>query len=425
MNDTPKTDAHLVPTFDLIIIGAGAAGIFAGIQAKMLAPKRSVLILEATQHPLAKVKISGGGRCNVTHNSADLAYLLAHYPRGHKELASVLTRWMPQDTMDWFTQHGVPLKTEADGRVFPVSDNSQSIVDCLMGQLHQRGVLLYTNQRVGAIAYQPDQGFTITTQHTTFRAKTLLLATGGSPKLWQVISQPAPNGLGQAIVAPVPSLFTFNCKHPLLTDLAGVSVNHVALTLDNPKQAQHGPLMITHWGLSGPAVLKSSAVYARLLADCQYQHPFSIDFCPDLSWPQVEALLTEAKQVHAQKLLKTICPFPIPKRYWERLLQTLGFDVGQAVWASLNKAGIANIAQALKRQAFTLTGKGVFKDEFVTAGGVARKGVNFKTMASKHNPALFFAGEVLDVDGLTGGFNFQHAWASATIAAQGVASTQW
>jgi predicted Rossmann fold flavoprotein len=404
--------------FDALVIGGGAAGVFAAIGLKQHLPQQRIALLEAGSQPLAKVKISGGGRCNVTHHTADLPYLLAHYPRGQKELASVFRRWMPQDTMAWFAQRGVALKTEADGRVFPVSDCSQTIINCLLGELRALSVPLLTRQTVVSLAPGPDGSWQVQAAGLSqpYTARAVLVASGGNPRLWQLLAR-----LGQPTVDAVPSLFTFCVKaHPLLSGRAGLSFpNVLGYVDDQKKRTQQGPLLITHWGLSGPVVLKLSAWEARSLHAHGYQTRLTVDFCPDTSWEDLGRVWADMKAQHPKKQLASVCPIPgLPRRYWEGLVTML--DAQGTLWAQASKQQLETLTQHLKRQCFDVSGKGVFKEEFVTAGGVARPGVDFKTMHSRLLPGLFFAGEVLDVDGLTGGFNFQNAWATGKVAADGM-----
>lgn len=404
------------------VIGAGAAGCFGAIQAALAGAE--VTVWEAGPEPLAKVRISGGGRCNVTHHCFDPAQLVQNYPRGGKALRGAFTRFQPQDTVAWFQQHGVLLKTEADGRMFPVTDDSGTIVNCLLQAAQQAGVRLKTRSPVVQVRQTP-AGFELglksanpTDSGSIQFAHRVLLATGSSPQGHRLA-----RSLGHSIELPVPSLFTFNVPDPALHTLSGLAVDSVRLKLTGAQKplTQTGPLLITHWGFSGPAILKLSAWGARLLYEQRYQATLQINWLPTLSQEQVRAELLQAKATWGKRGIATGSPLPLPKRLWQYLVERSGIDP-ELTWAHLSKAALTQLVQQLTQGQYAIAGKGVFKDEFVTCGGVRLKEVNFKTLESRICPGLYFAGEILDIDGLTGGFNFQSAWTTGWLAGNAIAN---
>ncbi len=414
----------------VIIAGGGAAGYFAAIACAEANPACAVTLYEATAHPLAKVEVSGGGRCNVTHACFEPRELVRHYPHGGRELLGAFHRWQPRDTVAWFEQRGVPLKTEADGRMFPVTDDSQTIMDCLQGAAQKAGVRVLLRTGIKAVE-KTAPGFQITlTTGETVRCDRLLLATGGqkSNAGFEIARQ-----LGHAIEPPVPSLFTFHIKDPRLADLAGVSVEDAATAvrgtapvdkLRAPSRVEgleaRGPLLVTHWGLSGPAVLKLSAWGARALHDCGYKFTLRVDWAPGFSAEALRTALDKARAAHPKKQIGTWCPAGLPLRLWAKLLGAAGIaPVTQ--WAVVPGAALRVLAGQVGAGEFTVEGKSMFKEEFVTCGGVRLAEVDFKTMESRLVPGLHFAGEVLDVDGLTGGFNFQAAWTGGWLAGRAMA----
>ncbi len=401
-------------TFETVIVGGGAAGFFGGLRLRALAPRASILVLESAARPQGKVLISGGGRCNVTHDLNDLEGLLEFYPRGGPALASILRRFMPADTVKWFESHGVKLKTEADGRMFPVTDRSQSIVDCLLKQAARSGLEVRSGDPVKSIALSPE-GYLVQSKSGLFSCRTVLLASGSSPAGYRWAT-----ALGHDLIAPVPSLFSFKVDSPLLQGLAGVSLSRsrASLLLD-PPITQEGPLLVTHWGLSGPAILKLSAWGARVLADCSWRCPLSLDLVPDHTGAELRRLLLGQKQGGRHQLGNP--PLELPRSLWRAVLKG-GELEPQRVWAEASNRALGCLAERLKDWRFEIVGRGVFKDEFVTAGGVPLEQVQLKTLESRRSPGLFLAGEILNVDGLTGGFNFQSAWASGWVAGQGIAA---
>lgn len=394
---------------DVLVVGGGAAGFFAAINIAMHS-KLNVTILEKSTQVLSKVKISGGGRCNVTHAEFIPNELAKHYPRGERELKGPFHTFMSGDVFEWFDRHGVPLKIEEDGRVFPETDDSQTIIDCFTQLAAQHGVKVLLSQAVKTIEKDENE-FMVTTTKGVFQAQYLLVATGSSVGMWKTLSS-----LQHTIVKPVPSLFTFNFKHKIFNDLLGISTK-VALKIPQIKQQSEGDLLFTHWGFSGPAILKLSAWGARELAVLQYNFKLHINWLPTLTVDEVLAVVLEQKQLQPKKTIGATKMFNFPKRFWEALLLFGGFEFSTQ-WANLSKKNAQQLVEVLCNSKFQIQGKSTFKDEFVTAGGVALKEVNFKTMESKLQENLFFAGEVIDVDAITGGFNFQNAWTTAYIAAQ-------
>jgi hypothetical protein len=399
----------------VVVVGGGAAGFFGAIACASQHPHSRVTLLEAARQPLAKVRVSGGGRCNVTHACFDPALLVQHYPRGGKALRSPFSRFQSRDTVDWFESHGVTLKTEADGRMFPITDDSETIVTCLMQTAKAMGVKLWQGAAVKDVSRQ-EHGFAVTVKAgETLTCDRLLLATGSSPQGYTIA-----RALGHAIEPPVPSLFTFNIADPRLKDLAGVSVPMAHLRLQTGEKSaleQTGPLLITHWGLSGPAVLKLSAWGARALHDCHYQATLLVNWLPQSNPESLRQQLLAVKSQLSKRAIVTSCPVPIPRRLWERLTSHVGI-AAETRWADLSNKTLNLLIQELTRGQYTINGKGAFKEEFVTCGGIRLKEVDFKTMESRCCPGLHFAGEILDIDGVTGGFNFQSAWTTGWIAGQ-------
>jgi predicted Rossmann fold flavoprotein len=409
-------DGAVVGHLEVVVVGGGAAGFFAAIACAIAHPQTHVTLLEAARQPLAKVRISGGGRCNVTHACFEPAALVQHYPRGGKALRGAFSRFQARDTVNWFARQGVQLKTEADGRMFPVTDDSETIVHCLLKAAQTADVQLRTNTPVAAVAHQ-NGAYTITLKSgEQLQGDRLLLATGSNIQGYQIAKH-----LGHTIAAPVPSLFTFNVSDPRLHDLAGVSVPKARLRLqiEQTKFEQTGALLVTHWGLSGPAVLKLSAWGARALHESDYQANLQINWLPDVSAEELRSQLIAAKSQFPKRTVYAHCPLPLPKRLWQQLVLGVGTGADDR-WAELSNKTLNQLVQELNQGQYTITGKGVFKEEFVTCGGVNLKEVDFKTMESRLCPGLYFAGEILDIDGVTGGFNFQSAWTTGWLAGQAI-----
>jgi predicted Rossmann fold flavoprotein len=387
---------------NLIVIGGGAAGIFAALAAKEAHPDISVVVLEKTAVLLSKVKVSGGGRCNTTHACFDPQQLVKNYPRGEKELLGPFHRFQPRDTIEWFESRGVKLKTESDGRMFPITDSSSTIIDCLLSEARKLGVEIRLRQRVEKI----EKGFTVhLKENSPLTCSHLILASGSSAECYAIAQS-----LGHTIQPPVPSLFTFNVPTSPLKELSGVSVDSAAVQIG--PYSQTGPLLITHFGFSGPAVLKLSAWGARFLHAKNYQMEFFINWIPKLSQEELFRQLLQLKEQTPQKTLGALNPFYLPKNLWKELLSSSQ----EKSLANLSKKDLQELAQKLHADRYQMEGKTTHKEEFVTCGGVALKEVDFKTMESKVCPGLYFAGEILDIDGITGGFNFQNAWTTGYIA---------
>jgi len=408
-----KEQSHLPKPESLAVIGGGAAGFFAAVNVAHKSPETTVTVFEAAAKPLQKVFISGGGRCNVTHGCFDPRLLLQHYPRGQKELPSVLARFQPKDTVEWFARRGLMLKTESDGRMFPVSDRSQDVIDCLRREAHRSGVELLCGARVSEIKHENGQFWV---HSKPFDA--VLLATGYSPPGWQLAAS-----LGHTIIPPVPSLFPFKIQSLLLQDLQGLSMLDVAgrLTVGKEKFEARGPVLITHLGLSGPVIYRLSALGARALAGAGYQASVRIDWLPETSEETLRADLTRLFfETDKQKKIANTQLAPFAHRLWLSLLTASGADL-EAQAAHLTKKAFNKLIELLKRCDLPVTGKSPSKEEFVSCGGVDCREVNFQTMESKIMPGLYFAGEILNIDGLTGGFNFQSAWSTGWVVSEALA----
>ncbi len=402
----------------IIIVGGGAAGFFAAIRCAELNPDAQVTILERGKDVLGKVKISGGGRCNVTHACYTPRELVKFYPRGAKELLGPFNRFACGDTQGWYEDRGVALKTENDGRIFPVSNRSQSIIDCLMDSIKERGIQLLTQKNVKALRPPtPQHGqWKIECQKgEVFLADKVMIASGSNSRIWDHLKD-----LGHQIVAPVPSLFTFNIKDDRIKDLPGLSVPMAQITIPQLKLQTEGPLLITHWGLSGPAILKLSAWGARVLAPIQYRFQIRVNWISSGTEETLQSLRENKLEFSKRKIYKHP-QFGVPSRLWQSLLRAASISP-QSNWADLNKKQVNKLALQLTQAEFEVQGKSTNKEEFVTAGGVDLKEIDFKFFSSKRYPSLFMAGEVLNIDALTGGFNFQAAWTGGWIAGEGMAS---
>lgn len=404
-------------TSQIAIVGGGAAGIFAAITCAEANPHARVIVLEKSTSLLAKVRVSGGGRCNVTHACFDPAELIGHYPRGGAALRGPFTRFQPRDLIDWFARRGVRLKTEPDGRMFPSTDQSATIIDCLLTAARQSGVELRTHVTIDTIVPDGRTGFVLNLRsEEALRADRVLLATGSARQgyVWAA-------ALGHSIVPPVPSLFTFSLDDVRLQGLAGVA-SRAQLQFAEPRLTQTGAVLITHWGLSGPAVLKLSAWAARWLHDRQYRAPLHIDWLPELNATQLQAQWQLLRRERARQPIVTDSGSirGVPKRLWQRLVSAASIDLDQR-WADVSKAQLNALSTQLKQGVFEVQGRGEFKDEFVTCGGMELDEINFKTMESRRCLGLYLAGEILDIDGVTGGFNFQAAWTTGWLAGRAMA----
>lgn len=403
---------------EIIIIGGGAAGFFCAVNCARLNPEAKVTILEKSSRLLSKVRVSGGGRCNVTHHCFDNRELVKNYPRGEKELHSAFDRFAVKQTIEWFGDRGVKLKTEEDGRMFPVTDTSQTIIDCLLEEAHHYNVQIITNCNVVKII--PDtakKNFTLTFANgESVTCDKLVIATGGNPKesAYEWLCEP-----GHTIEKPIPSLFTFNIPEKKLTELMGLSVPQARIRIANTKLESIGPILITHWGLSGPAVLKLSAWGAKLLNELNYNFTIRINWLPKLNEEKLRIELDNISKEHIAKKIFNTKPFDLPKRLWEYLLNKAEVNY-ELRWADMPKKKLNILVNLLINDEYKVAGKTTFKEEFVTCGGINLKEVDFKTMQSIKVPNLYFAGEVLNIDALTGGFNFQNAWTTGWLAAQDI-----
>ncbi len=402
----------MTQNFDIIIVGGGAAGFFTAINIVERNSKLKVAILERGSEVLTKVRISGGGRCNVTHACFEPNELVKFYPRGEKELRGPFHQFCSGDTIEWFEKHGVELKIEDDGRMFPVSNSSQTIIDCFLKATAKLGITVLTGQSVQSI-FKKENFWKIETQNQNYIADKLILATGSNPKIWEMLQT-----FGHAIVSPVPSLFTFNIKDPRIKELPGVAAQ-ATVKVKGTKLESTGPLLITHWGMSGPAILKLSAWGARILHDKNYQFTIFVNWLNDVDTEDAEKILKDLKQEHAKKAVSKKSPFDFPNRLWESLVLASTIEA-ETKWADLSKIQLQNLANQLTNGTFQVNGKSTFKEEFVTAGGIDLKEINFKTMESKLHEKLYFAGEIVNIDAITGGFNFQNAWTSGFIVANAI-----
>lgn len=410
--------------YDILIVGAGAAGFFTAINIVEKNPKLKVAILERGKEVLTKVRISGGGRCNVTHACFVPNDLVKNYPRGEKELRGPFHQFCTGDTIEWFEKKGVELKIEDDGRMFPISDSSQTIIDCFQNEAKKLGIDILLNQSVQSIfktATSEGSYWKIETNSENFACPKIVLTTGSNPKIWEMLSN-----MGHSIIEAVPSLFTFNIKDNRIKDLMGLSAfaavkvkntTRGKAELSGAKLESSGPLLITHWGMSGPGILRLSAWGARILAEKKYQFVLQVNWLNDITFDKTLEKLKELKQEHSKKAVSKKSPFDFPNRLWESLVLASTIET-ELKWADLTKTQLTNLANQLTNGEFQVNGKSTFKEEFVTAGGIDLKEINFKTMESKLHENLFFAGEIVNIDAITGGFNFQNAWTSGFIVAE-------
>lgn len=407
----------MIEKFDLIVVGGGAAGFFGAICAAENNPRLKIMILEKSGKLLSKVKVSGGGRCNVTHHCFDPVKLSKHYPRGSKQLRHVFREFSVEDTIEWFASKGVKLKTEDDNRMFPVTDNSQTIIDCFLREARRFSVRIETGQPVMEIKPEGNGFKVITRKQNTFYGDKVLIATGGSPAkesyAWLASH-------GHTVVQPIPSLFTFNDPQGRFKDLMGVSVNNAEVKIAGTRFSQTGPLLITHWGLSGPAVLKLSAWAAEYLFQQGYNFTALVSWIGQHKEDSMRSLFLERKHSNNRQKVYSNPLFNLPQRLWLRLCELAEIEPDR-IWAEMSNRNINKLIEYLIRCPFNISGKTTFKEEFVTCGGISLDEIDFTTMESKKVKGLYFAGEVLNIDGETGGFNFQAAWSTASVAARAMA----
>lgn len=396
--------------FDLIVVGGGAAGFFTAICFAEKNPGTAVLILESSQEVLGKVRVSGGGRCNVTHHCFEPSALIQHYPRGQKELRGPFSRFGPAETIQWFESHGVPLKTEEDGRMFPRANTSEAVINLFVQCCRDHNIQIHCGERVEL--FRPESvGWFVKSSRATYLTNSLMVATGSDRRTWDLMSS-----LGHHMIAPVASLYTFNISEKALQELSGISVIKAKVRISQTNDQAEGPLLITHWGLSGPAILKLSAWAARELMELAYKFDIDINW---IALPQEHALeqMQNIRHQHPSKLVLNTPLFSLPQRLWQMLLLRSGMKE-ESDWQSMSASNLRQLASVLCQDHYEVNGKSTYKQEFVTAGGVDLKEINFKRFESRLHPGLFLAGEILNIDALTGGFNFQAAWTGAWIAAE-------
>ena len=412
---TDKTQKN--NTYDILIVGGGAGGFFTAINCAEKLPNAKIAILERGKEVLTKVKISGGGRCNITHAEFIPKDLSKNYPRGEKELLGPFHTFMTGDTMAWFEERGIELKIEDDGRIFPTSDDSQTIIDCFLNECERLGVDIKLKSPVQNISKQDDL-WQLETNDDTYHCKNIVIATGSNPKMWKML-----NGLGYTTETAVPSLFTFNIKDERINGLMGLATEASVKVLGTQNLKSSGPLLITHWGMSGPAILKLSAWGARDLNDTNYHFKIAVNWRVHHTEEDTLEDLKSIKEDNSKKSPFTHSQFDLPKRLWHKLLQASSITETQN-WADVNKQQFQALARELTNGVYQVNGKSTFKEEFVTAGGIDLKDINFKTFESKLHDNLYFAGEVLNIDAITGGFNFQNAWTGGFLISKAVSSKQ-
>lgn len=401
------------------VIGGGAAGFFAAITCKAHCPEAVVTIYEKTDKLLAKVKVSGGGRCNVTTSCSNISELVAHYPRGNRQLKKSFVQFGPLDTVQWFLERGVQLKTETDGRMFPITDSSQTIIDCLMSEVQRLGVTIRKQSPIQRLEpLENDFAIHFTEGHVEHTDR-VIIASGGSPSptayAWL-------HDIGHAIVAPLPSLFTFNMPNEAITELMGVVANPVSVRIQGQKLQTEGPLLITHWGMSGPAILKLSAFGARILYELAYTFNVQVNWLNITNEENAREILNLHRTKHPQQQSSNANPVGLPSRLWQFLLERAGINA-ETKWTDIQGKPMNRLLNILLNDVYSAKGKTTFKEEFVTCGGVSLEDINMTTMESRHTHGLYFAGEVIDVDGVTGGFNFQAAWTTGFIAGRACAAS--
>lgn len=401
----------------LLVIGGGAAGFFCAVNAARLAPSLEVILVEKSSKLLSKVRVSGGGRCNLTHACFDISKMSKRYPRGSNFVKKSFHRFFTTDTIEWFRERGVESKQEEDGRMFPVTDSSQSIIDCLLREANKYRIEILMNREVKALHKLENLWKIEFGNGNEIEADFVCIACGGFPKssMFEWITN-----TGHSIEEPVPSLFTFNMPGNLITSLMGVAVNDAIVKVSGTKLQERGPVLITHWGLSGPAILKLSAWGARDLKDHNYDFKITINWLPEYHENSVREKLLEIKETNRLQFIQTRNYLGLPQRLWQYFCNRSEISE-QLKWADLPSAKLNRLSKILCADEMQVNGKTTFKEEFVTAGGIKLSEVNVQTMESKLHSGLFFAGEILDVDGITGGYNFQHAWTSGYIAAESIA----
>lgn len=405
----------MMHNFDVIVVGGGASGFFTAINLAEQNPDLRIAILERSNEVLSKVKISGGGRCNVTHACFIPNVLAKFYPRGEKELKGPFHSFCTGDVMEWFSERGVSLKIEEDGRVFPESDSSQTIIDCFLNEAANFNIKIIKQTIVQQISKENDF-WKIETSKDTYQSNQLVMATGSNVKIWDLLKT-----VNHSIINPVPSLFTFNIKDDRIKDLMGVSTEMVSLKVKGSTLKANGPLLVTHWGMSGPAILRLSAWGARELFDKNYQFKIIINWTNDFVFDEVLEELMQLKQSNPKKTIIKHAQYGLTNRLWQQLVKA-SMIAEDLTWADASKKQLVNLAEQLTQSEFNVNGKSTFKDEFVTAGGIDLKEVNFKSMESKLQDNLYFTGEILNIDAITGGFNFQNAWTTGYLAANAIAA---
>jgi predicted Rossmann fold flavoprotein len=399
--------------YDLIVVGGGAAGFFAAIQAAELQTAATILIVEKSPKLLSKVRVSGGGRCNVTHNCFDPKRLAGHYPRGEKVLKEIFKTYHGKSVVDWFATKGVKLKTEADGRMFPDTDDSETIINCFMREAHRHNITIEINNGVNKVLFANSCFEVTSSTGAKYLSKQLLIATGGNPnrQAYDWIAD-----LGHNILQPVPSLFTFNDSEKKFVDLMGVAVSSAEVRIAGTKHVNSGPVLITHWGLSGPGVIRLSAWAAEYLRSVNYEFTALVNWTGSVNEETLKDFLVNHKKTRGKQKVVGNPLYSLPQRLWSRLCALAEINE-EKIWAELPQKNINRLMEFMIRCPFKIKGKTTFKDEFVTCGGVDLKEIDLSRMESKNVKGLFFAGEVLNIDGETGGFNFQAAWSTAYVAA--------
>jgi predicted Rossmann fold flavoprotein len=404
--------------YDILVIGAGAAGIFSALAAKEKNLKLKVAVLEKSAVALSKVKISGGGRCNVTHHLFDPLQLVKNYPRGEKELLGPFHAFQAKDTVEWFSKRAVELKAEEDGRMFPITDSSQTIIDCLLNEAAKLGIEIRYREKILKIEKKENTFYIQLEDGKALITHKVILATGSSAQGHQFAKD-----LGHIIFRPTPSLFTFNVPSSSLLELSGTSVQKVKVTLSGTKFSQTAPILITHFGFSGPAIIKLSAWGANYLFERNYHCPFTINWAPEETWESLYEKLITLKKEHPTKTLVSENILKLPKSLWKHFIEQTSIEAN-VQFSNLSLKSLTALSKKICLDTYLIEGKTTNKEEFVTCGGVSLKEINFKTMESKLCPGLFFAGEILNIDGVTGGFNFQNAWSTGFLAGKGAGALE-